>query len=92
VKASTFNVLSYSASILAIILLEIYVRRVRKISIITHPSAKTLEELQRGNELLKHELQKSKQTPSSKIGIGFLVSGAIVLLASVAASSTFWPS
>jgi hypothetical protein len=88
VQASTFNVLSYSASILAIILLEIYVRHTKKIPIITHPSAKTLEELQRENELLKHELQKSKQTLSSKIGIGFLFSGAIVLLASVAASST----
>lgn len=37
---------------------------------------------------MKRELLKSKQTPSSKIGIGFLVSGAFVLAASYVASST----
>ena len=87
VRASPLNVSSYSVSILVIIILEIYVRRISKITTI-QPSTKTLEELQRENELLKSELQKSKQTPSSKIGIGFLISGAIVLLASVAASSS----
>jgi hypothetical protein len=88
VQGSIFNVLSYSVSILAIIYLETRIRRTKKIGIITHPSPKTLEELHRENELLKRELQKSKQMPSSKIGIGFLVIGAIVLLTSVVTSST----
>jgi len=37
---------------------------------------------------VKRKLLETKQTPSSKIGIGFLVSGCVVLLASVVASST----
>lgn len=88
VQASPFNVVLYSVSILAIIYLEIHIRRVSKIAITTHPSTKTPEELQRENELLKREIQKSKQMPSSRIGIGFLVSGAVVLVASVVTSST----
>jgi len=88
VQASLLNVLLYSVSILALIYLETRVRRIRKIALISYPSAKTLKELERENELLKRELQKSKQMPSSKIGIGFLVCGAIVLSASVATSST----
>lgn len=87
VQSSFLNVLLYSVSILALIGLEIYVRRLEKISVVV-PRAKTLEDLQRENELLKQELLKSKQMPSSRIGAGFLVVGALVLSASYATSST----
>jgi len=99
VQSSLFNVLMYSISLFALISLEIYVRRLRSITW-ARPSAKSLEELQRENELLKHELLKSKHTPSNKIGIIFLIIGALVLSASYVVSSqilafiglglTFW--
>ena len=88
VLSSTLNVLLYSISILAIIFLEIHVRRQNRIATVSPSSTKTLENLQKENEQLIRELVKSKQTPSGKIGVGFLVIGAVVLIASFVASST----
>jgi len=87
VQSSLLNVLLYSVSIVAIIYLEIRVRATRAFTL-APPSAGILEELEKENQLLKRALHKSKRTPSDKIGIGFLVSGALVLSASFLASST----
>jgi hypothetical protein len=86
-ESLTVNILLYSISIISIICLEIYLRHQGSTTEIKKPT-ETLEDLLRENELLKSELQKSRQTPSSRIGIGFLVFGAIVLSASVAISSS----
>jgi hypothetical protein len=82
------NVMFYTMSILAIILLEIPMKRIRQVSTVSTPSAKTLEDLRRENELLKHELLISKKIPSNKIGITLIVAGALLLVASVVTSST----
>ena len=47
-----------------------------------------LQRVQSENELLKQELLKSKQIPSSKIGFALLIIGALSLLGSLIASST----
>jgi len=87
VQSSFLNVLLYSISIFALICLEIGVKRLSRVTTV-RPSAMTLEDLQRENEQLKRELLRSKHIPSSKIGVGFLVSGVLVLSASFVASST----
>jgi len=88
VQTSTYNILLYSVSILAIVFLETRIRHINKIKTLHEPTAKTLEELHRENELIKRELQKSKQTAPNRIAIGFLASGVIALLASIVTSST----
>lgn len=50
--------------------------------------AGNLEDLQRENERLKHELIKLNQKPSNRIGAIFLAIGAFMLSASFVASST----
>jgi len=60
----------------------------------------TLQRVQSENEFLKHELLKSKQIPSGKIGFALLIVGVLSLLGSLIASSptlafiglglTFW--
>jgi hypothetical protein len=98
-QSSIPNVVFYLASIFAIISIEIAMKRRHQVSNVS-PSAKTLEDLQKENELLKRELLSSKKIPSNKIGITLLVAGAVLLVASVVTSSpilafmglglTFW--
>ncbi len=53
------------------------------------PSAtKALEDSQKENERLKHEMLRSKKIPSNKIGIALLIIGALPLSLSIIASST----
>lgn len=49
---------------------------------------KTLENLQKENEILKREALKSRRTPSGKIGFILLAIGALTLLGSVGKTST----
>jgi len=49
---------------------------------------KTLENLQKENEILKRDVLKSKQTPSGKIGFILLAIGALTLVGSVVNTST----
>jgi hypothetical protein len=49
---------------------------------------KTVENLQRENEMLKREVLKSKRTPSGKIGFALLIIGALTLTGSVINAST----
>jgi hypothetical protein len=86
VQYSLHNILFYSISIIVLVYLELSAKHLKITTV--HISAKTLEELQRENEKLRRELLKSKQSPSSKIGIGFLVSGALLLVVSYGTSST----
>jgi hypothetical protein len=86
IQSSIANIVLYSTSILAMIVVEIYIKRLHHVSTVS-PSAKTLEDLRRENELLKHELMRSKKISSSKIGIVLLVAGALLLVASVVISS-----
>jgi hypothetical protein len=61
---------------------------------------RSLEDLKKENEMLKSELSRIKKTPSIKIGIAFIVVGALALTASITSSSptlafiglglTFW--
>jgi hypothetical protein len=88
IQSSIPNVVLYAVSILALILLEIPMKRRRQVSTVSSPSAKTLEDLQRENELLKRELLSSKKIPSNKIGIALLIVGALLLVVSVVISST----
>jgi len=81
------NVLVYSILIIAVISLEFQSKRRRRISM-APSSVKTLETLQKENEQLKYELQRSKKLPSNKIGIALLIIGALLLFASVITSST----
>jgi hypothetical protein len=93
------NVLIYSILIIAIISLEFQSKRPPHIPM-SSSSVKSLEDLRRENELLKHELLSSKKIPSNKIGIALLVGGALLLVASVVTASpilafiglglTFW--
>ncbi len=91
IQSSIPNVVLYTTSIVALILLEIPMKRVHHVSTVSAPSApsaKTLEDLRRENELLKHELLSSNKIPSNKIGIALLIAGALLLVASVVTSST----
>jgi hypothetical protein len=106
IQSSISNVVLYSMSIVAIITLEIYMKRPHKVSAVSPSSEKALEDLRKENELLKHELKSSKKTSSgrsissSRVGVILLVAGALLLAASVASSSvilafiglglTFW--
>lgn len=111
IQSSLPNVIFYMASIVAVILLEIpvkrrhSVRRIQPVSAVsapvpTSPSAKAMADLQRENELLKHELRSTKKVPSNAIGIALIVAGAVLLVASIIAYSeilafmglglTFW--
>jgi len=66
----------------------------------TQYTVRSLEDLQKENEMLKLELLKTKQTPSNKIGLTLVIVGALALVASVMSSSmvlafiglglTFW--
>jgi hypothetical protein len=49
---------------------------------------KAFENLQKENEILKHEMLKSKRTPSGKIGFILLAIGALTLVGSVIQTST----
>ena len=49
---------------------------------------KTLENLQKENEILKRDVLKSKRTPSGKIGFILLAIGALTLVGSVVNTST----
>ena len=49
---------------------------------------KTLENLQKENEILKRDILKSKRTPSGKIGFILLAIGALTLVGSVVNTST----
>jgi len=49
---------------------------------------KTLENLQKENEILKRDVLKSKRTPSGKIGFILLAIGALTLIGSVVNTST----
>jgi len=49
---------------------------------------KTLENLQKENEILKRDVLKSKRTPSGKIGFILLALGALTLIGSVVNTST----
>ncbi len=61
---------------------------------------RSLEDLQKENEMLKLELLKARQKPSNKIGLALVIIGALALVASVTSSSmvlafiglglTFW--
>jgi len=48
----------------------------------------TIENLQKQNELLRHDLLKSKRTPAGKIGFILLAIGALTLVGSVVNTST----
>ena len=81
------NVFLYSISILAIIYLELHTKRLNHFSMQTS-SDKTQEHLQKENEQLKYEMQRSKKFPSNKIGIALVIIGALLLYASFSTSST----
>lgn len=87
VHSSINNVALYLVSIFAVIGIEIYIKHFKAVTT-SEASPKSPEDLIKENEFLKRELLKSKQTPSSKIGLGFLLSGASVLLISYLISST----
>lgn len=76
------NVLMYTISLLAIILLEIYVKRTSRVST-TVSYIRSAEELRLENEELKHELLASRKVPSSKIGIAILAIGLPAFVASI---------
>jgi hypothetical protein len=76
----------YSVSILAVIYIKIYTKQFKGVTA-SEESRVSLENLRKQNEFLKRELLKSRQTPSSKIGLGFLLSGAALLVTSYLTSS-----
>jgi hypothetical protein len=94
-KSSIPNVMLYSMSILAIIVLEVFMKRSHHFSNDSPSSKEALKTLQKENGLLKHELTDSKKTSgksisSSAIGIVFLVAGALLLAASIMTSSVIF--
>lgn len=81
------NVLIYLSSLFAIVALEIYSKRYRRVSPVF--SASTAEEgLVKEKVQLKPELSKSRENSSNSIGTALLVAGIISLIASVVVSST----
>jgi len=86
IQSNPINVLMYSVSIIVVISLELGSKRPRQ-TLISSSSVKSVEELQKGNEQMKYELQRSRKLPSNKIGITLLGAGALLLVASVVASS-----
>lgn len=86
-QSPTPNVLFYSISIIAIIFLELLSKKLTRISVYNF-SAVTQKELVKQNRLSKHELLRSKQMPSNKIGVALLSIGALLLLYSTIATST----
>ena len=87
IRSSILNVVLYSISILALLYLEIRVKRVKSVTTIKRPP-ESLQDLERENRPLRHEPSKSEQTLSSRIGAVFLFVGALVLSASYFISST----
>ena len=86
VRSSISDVILYSISTLAAISIELYLRRLKRVTM-HETSAERLEDLRKENEFLKRELLKSRKTPTNRIGVGFLLSGAIILLVSYIISS-----
>lgn len=81
------NVVIYSSSLFAIIALEIYSKRHRRISTVSSPPI-TEKPLVNQNTQLKPELVKPTERSFNSIGIALLVAGVISLIVSVFVSSS----
>jgi hypothetical protein len=98
-QSSIPNVLFYSISIIAIIFLELLLKKVTRVSV--HKSSVVIQKgMVKQNQLPKHEKSREKQIPSVTIGISLISIGALLLAYSTISSSvvvafiglslTFW--
>ena len=87
-QSSTVNILIYSGALIGIVLVEIYIKRIRRVST-KLPIVHTPKYLQvSSNKSLKTEEVESTKISSNKIGIPFLVVGVLLLIISYVFAST----